>query len=62
MVKVLSCYIFNTFLHLAILRRVWLGTENYELASEKRKGSIKKPDKRDFYRAEIVMIIYLLNA
>lgn len=32
MVKVLSCFTLNTFLHLAILRRVWLGTENYELA------------------------------
>ena len=52
----------NTFLHLGILRRVWLGKEKYELAQEKRKEIIKKPDKSHFYRAGIVMIIYLLNA
>ena len=62
MVKALSCFVLNTFLYLDILRRVWLGTEIYELAKEKRKGMIKKPDKRDFYRAGIIMIIYLLNA
>ena len=31
-VKALSCFVLNTFLHLDILRRVWLGTEKYELA------------------------------
>ena len=31
-VKALSCFVLNTFLHLGILRRAWLGTEKYELA------------------------------
>lgn len=42
MVKALSCFVLNTFLHLNVVGRVWLGIVKCEFAYGKRKDGDKK--------------------